>query len=79
MNEIEEIKQRYLLKHDTLTSDYYEKGLLSKEEFDQDHGKLWNDYWQELLDKGLIVESEPPRLLGAEIDALELRIKALER
>lgn len=73
-----EIKAKYKELHDSLSEDYYENHLMSKEEFDIQHGKIWNDMELELIAKGYLTLPEPPRDLAKEMDKLKVRLKKLE-
>ena len=74
-----EIIAKYKALHDTLSESYYggTRGL-SKEEFDAQHGQIWNDMEAELIAAGYRQPPAPVRDLLAEIDALDQRIKDLE-
>lgn len=75
-----EIRAKYKALHDTLTDAYYSgTSGLTKEEFDQQHGKIWDDMEAELRAGGFIAEPEPPRDLVAEIDTLKLQVGKLEK
>ena len=73
-----EIKSRYKDIHDSLSEDYYNKKLMSKEDFDYYHGQNWNDMEAELLAEGYITPPEPVRDLEAEIDELKADIEVLK-
>ena len=74
-----EIKTRYKKLHDDLSEAYYGgTSGLTKEEFDIQHGKVWNDMEAELIVEGYLSPPIPRRDLEVEIDDLRTRIKALE-
>jgi len=74
-----EIKAKYKKLHDDLSDAYYGgTSGLTKEEFDLQHGKVWNDMEAELIAEGYLTPPTPSRNLEAEIDALNIRLKALE-
>lgn len=55
-----EIKAKYKARHDTLSESYYAgTSGLSKEEFDQQHGKIWDDMRKELISYGYITPPKP--------------------
>lgn len=56
-----QIKAKYKKLHDDLSEAYYsgESGL-TKEEFDQQHGKVWSDMEAELIAGGFLTPPEPP-------------------
>lgn len=93
--ERESIDQRYLNQVVALENEFFEvidKGKPSQhrvlrsgksiEEFDQRHGKIWQDHEAELIAEGLIQPSPPPlpsRDFAAEIDDLKTRMEKLEK
>ena len=75
-----EVRVKYKILHDELSSSYYTDAIgLTKEEFDLQHGKIWNDMEAELIAEGYIKPSEPIRDLAKEIDALKAKIVVLEK
>lgn len=74
-----EIDQKYRDIHDELGERYYQRQEISKEDFDRLHGELWNNYEQELINAGLVVEPKLPRDLEAEIDELKTKVGKLEK
>jgi len=62
MADIKEIKARYKRQHDELSDAYYGgTSELTKEEFDIQHGQVWNDMEAELTAEGFIKLPEPPK------------------
>lgn len=56
-----EIKAKYKALHDTLSESYYAgTSGLTKEEFDLQHGQIWNDMRGELIQYGYIIPPELP-------------------
>jgi len=51
MNEAE-IREKYKQLHDDLSYQYYKEGTLSKEDFDRQHGQIWNGMETELILEG---------------------------
>lgn len=74
-----EIKTKYKIQHDKLSEDYYKKHLLSKEDFDQQHGQLFADLETELITEGYLNIPEPPRDLAHEIEVLKERVTLIEK
>lgn len=74
-----EIKAKYKALHDELGESYYERHELTKEEFDLQHGKIWNDMEAELIAKGYLTPPEPVRDPLVEIDKLKTRVERLEK
>ena len=74
-----EIRARYKELHDNLGESYYKRHELSKEDFDLQHGKIWNDMEAELISEGYLTPPEPARDLEKEIDELKEKIKELEK
>lgn len=74
----EEIKARYKEIHDNLAKDYYEKHLMSKEDFDYLHGQNWADLELELIAEGYRKPPEPVRDLAKEINNLKAEIEKLK-
>ena len=75
----EEIRAKYTKQHNELSASYYGgTSGLTKEQFDTQHGKVFSDMDAELKMASDYVEPVPPRDLAAEIDALKVRISALE-
>jgi len=62
---LEEIIQPAKLLHDDLSYRYYKLHKMSKEDFDQQHGKIWNDMEVEKIAEGY---SEIPTDWQAEFD-----------
>ena len=75
----DELDEKYKMQHRELEASYYEHHKITKEAFDQQHGQLWDNHRQELIDAGLIQPPEPARDLEAEIDDLKSRLAKLER
>jgi len=76
----EEIKTKYKGLHDELSNGYYSgTSGLTKEEFDLQHGKIWNDMEAELIAEGYRQPPEPVRDLATEIDELKVKIEILEK
>lgn len=74
------IKAKYLALHNELTEAYYSgKSDLTKEEFDIQHGKIWNDMRGELIAGGFLVIPPPVRDLEIEVDELKTKIQMIER
>lgn len=65
--------------HANLKEDYYEKHLMSKENFDYLHGKNWNDMEAELIAKGYRKPPEPVMDFKAEILALKAEVVNLKK
>jgi len=73
------IKAKYKTLHDELSEGYYSgTRVLSKEQFDLQHGKIWTDMKVELITEGYLTPPKPPRDLAAAIDRLEARLRKLE-
>uniref|UniRef100_A0A6M3K345 Uncharacterized protein n=1 Tax=viral metagenome TaxID=1070528 RepID=A0A6M3K345_9ZZZZ len=73
-----EIKAKYKAQHDSLTEDYYKNKLMSKDDFDLQHGQNWIDMEVELIVGGFFKPLEPVRDLKAEIDELRAEINKLK-
>lgn len=73
-----EIKAKYKELHDLLSESYYNFRNISKEEFNFQHGKIWNDMEVELMAEGYLKPPEPVRDLATEIDELRAKIEVLE-
>lgn len=76
-----EIRTKYRKLHDDLSKDHYSDDnqlSSSKEDFDQKHGKVWDDMTTELLAEGHIKPPEPKRDLEAEIDDLKARLDDIQ-
>jgi len=73
-----EIITKYKTLHDELTECYYKGHELTKEEFDLQHGAIWNAMEQELIAGGFLEVPPVPRDLAKEIDMLEARVTKLE-
>ena len=74
-----EIKANYKAQHDTLSESYYNGSSgLTKEQFDSQHGQVWDDMEAEIQTASDYVEPIPPRDLEAEIDTLKIKLVALE-
>jgi len=72
----EEIRSKYKKLHNKLSESYYAGNSgLTKEEFDTQHGKIWNDMGAELLEGGLIPTPGPD--LEDRIALLEARVKEI--
>jgi len=78
MDTVATIRIKYLALHRALSIRYYRAHQLSKEEFDAQHGQLWNDMDAELLAAGYPSPLQPPRDLEAEIDDLKDRLQQLK-
>lgn len=72
-----EIKANYKELHDLLSESYYNFYNISKEEFDSQHGAIWDNMEAELLAGRFIKLPEPPRDLLAEIDNIKTRLEFL--
>jgi len=70
----DEIRAKYKELHDLLSESYYNFHNITKDEFDTQHGKIWNDMEAELLAKGYLKPPEPVRDLAKEIDELRAEI-----
>lgn len=80
-----EIKAKYKALHDTLAESYYGgTSGLTKEEFDIQHGKIWNDMEAELIAEGyrqpppepLVFTASPPgEALGERLNSIEAFLK----
>jgi len=66
----QEIRDRYLALHDDLSHRYYELHEMPKEEFDLQHGQIWQDMKQALIDAGYLSLPEPPIVFDPENPAL---------
>lgn len=74
-----QIKTKWKKQHDILSEAYYNgTSGLTKEEFDSQHGAIWEMMESELIEAGYSQLPEPPRDLVAELDKLKLRVAALE-
>ncbi len=73
-----DIRNKYRRIHDNLSEDYYDKHLMSKEDFDYYHGENWNALEAELIAEGYLILAEPARDLAQEIDELKDEVKALK-
>lgn len=69
-----EIKDIHIILHDSLSEDYYQNKLMSKEDFDYYHGQNWGDMETELIAEGHLTTPEPPRDLLKEIGVLTARL-----
>ena len=78
MTEIE-IKAKYKELHDLLSERYYNFYNISKEEFDIQHGKIWNDMEAELLAEGYRKSPEPPMDYETEINELKARLDGITK
>lgn len=67
-------------QHDILTIDYY-TGVsgLTKEQFDQEHGQIWQDLDNELVASGFKQLPGPALDVGKELLRLKVRIDKLEK
>ena len=74
-----DIKSIHITLHDSLSEDYYQNKLMSKEEFDYYHGQNWDDMEDELITEGRRTIPEPPRDLLAEIDELKARLDKITK
>ena len=72
-----EIKDIHTSLHDSLSEDYYQNKLMSKEDFDYYHGQNWDDMEAELITRGYLTIPEPPRDLAAEITTQKAEIDEL--
>lgn len=45
----DEIRAKYKALHDDLSDQYYNNHTLTKEEFDLQHGKIWDDCQMEVI------------------------------
>ena len=71
-----EIKNTHKQLHDDLSEIYYDGTMgLTKEEFDIQHGMIWDTMRDELVAAGHLTIPEPPRDLAAEIDELKAKLK----
>ena len=70
-----EIKAKYKELHDLLSESYYNSHNISKEEFDIQHGKIWDDMKAELIAGSFIKPPETVRDLLAEMDELKAKLK----
>jgi len=76
-----EIRASYKLQHDELSADYYAgTSGLTKEEFDTQHGQIWNDMESELIAEGyrqpppepLVFTASPPGMaIGQRLNHIE--------
>jgi hypothetical protein len=72
------IKSTYKKFHDDLSALYYDGTMgITKEDYDTQHGLIWNNMEDELAAGGYKIV-RPAGILKAEIDALTKRIEALE-
>lgn len=55
-----EIRTNYKELHDLLSESYYNFHNISKEEFDLQHGEIWNGMEAELIAGGYLKAPEPP-------------------
>ena len=75
--ERKDIIGKYKKLHDELTERYYKNHELTKEEFDLQHGQIWQDMEEEMANEGYV--SPKPRDLVTEIDDLKARLEKLEK
>ena len=68
-----------LKAHDSLSEDYYKKGLMSKDDFDYYHGEIWDNLEGDRIAGGYRTVPEPPRDLEAEIDELRAEITEMKK
>jgi len=73
-----EIMTKYKALHDKLSIDYYQNQLLSKADFDHQHGNVWADMEGELIASGFRPLLSNSRLIEEIIDEIRDRIKRLE-
>ncbi len=74
-----QIKSKWKEQHDILSNAYYAgTSGLTKEEFDSQHGAIWEMMESDLIEDGYRIIPEPPRDLVAEIDDLKARLVKLE-
>ena len=74
----EEIRAKSKALHDEISASYYSgTSGLSKEQFDLQHGKIWNDMEADLITEGYKKTPKPPRDLEAEIDTLKVKVSDL--
>ena len=76
-NRYNDITEDYKKRHAELTGDYY-AGVLTKEEFDEQHGQLWIDYEEELVKVGILKPTPEHTDIEADIADLKRRVKELE-
>lgn len=66
-----QIKAEYKRLHDDLSKIYYDGIMgITKEEFDAQHGMIWDGLEAQLIAEGYLPPPRPRRDLAAEIDAL---------
>lgn len=74
-----EIVSNWKEQHNILSDAYYAgTSGLTKEEFDSQHGAIWEMMESELIEAGYKQIPIPPRDLTAEIDGIKTRLVALE-
>ncbi|KKM73562.1 hypothetical protein LCGC14_1409130 [marine sediment metagenome] len=73
------IRATYKELHDLLSESYYNFHNITKEVFDLQHGKIWNDMEAELIVEGYVSPPQPVRDLKAEVDDLETRLRKIEK
>lgn len=62
----EEIRAKYMVLHNELSESYYSGASgLTKEEFDTQHGQIWNDMKAELIAEGYIQPPPEPLVFTA--------------
>ena len=74
-----EIKDIHVSLHDSLSEDYYQNKLMSKEDFDYLHGQNWEDMEAELITGGYRTIPESPKDLATEIDELKARLDKITK
>lgn len=74
-----QIIAKWKKQHDILSEAYYAgTSGLTKEEFDSQHGAIWEMLESELIEAGYIQPREPARDLQAEIDSLKNQLATLD-
>ncbi len=56
-----EIKATHKQLHDDLSDSYYQQGAISKADFDQQHGQIWEDMKADLIAEGYLALPNPPK------------------
>ena len=75
-----EVKTYYKALHDDLSESYYAgTSGLTKEQFDYEHAKIWDDMQKELILEGYIIVGEPAMDIPKEINEIKGRLNILER
>ena len=73
-----ELKVKYIILHDDLSAEYYDKREMSKADFDSQHAQIWADMKAELIAEGYLVEPEKPVDLAALVSEVERLRKIVE-